>query len=444
MAIATGKVRVELIGLDRGPSNTVVVRIRLVNGGSEPFYPESVLDWPAADGVHAAEPSTTQARGITLVDTAGGKRYFPLIGAGGGCLCSETLNSIVQPGGSAEFYAVVPAPPPEVKRISVSVPQTRVFPDVPIGEGPVRPPGGTDPAGAGRPKILPLISTAEGGDRAVDDGDATRSVRLSSDVLFAVDRADLSAKAQAVLADVARQIDRAAGATVRIDGHTDDTGDDAINDPLSLRRAESVQRALAALVSRQGVDYRSAGHGSKEPIAGNTSDEGRRRNRRVTVTFSKPPAARPDGGSRPGAPTNPMSPPRPKAPEVRSLKLGVTELRRSPSGLVNLVWKLTNTGGEQFSSTTQFTIPVTKVFYYGGASDGTMGVTLYDEATGMRYYTLRDTQNRCVCNQPVGRDYRVLPGGTMTHANAYRLPPEVTDITVEFPGYEPTRNVPVS
>ncbi|MEO3823327.1 hypothetical protein [Actinomadura sp. B10D3] len=326
---------------------------------------------------------------ITLVDTVGGKRYFPLIGAGGECLCSDTLNSIVQPGRSAEFYAVVPAPPPEVKRISVSVPQTRVFPDVPIGEGPVRPPGGTDPAGAGRPKILPLISTAEGGDRAVDDGDGTRSVRLSSDVLFAVDRADLSAKAPAVLADVARQIDRAAGATVRIDGHTDDTGDDAIN-------------------------------------------------------FSQPPVARPDGGSRPAARTNPVSPPRPEAPEVRSLKLDVTELRRSPPGLVNLVWKLTNTDGEPFTSTTRFTLPVTKVFYYGGASDGTMGVTLYDEATGMRYYTLRDTQNRCVCNQPTGRDYRVLPGGTITHANAYRLPPEVTNITVEFPGYEPTRSVPVS
>jgi outer membrane protein OmpA-like peptidoglycan-associated protein len=444
MAIATGKVKVELTGLDRGPSDTVLVRLRLINGDKEPFYPQSALDWPAADGVHAAEPSSFEARGITLVDTVGNKRYFPLTGADGRCLCSDAVNTTIEPGRSADFHAVLPAPPDDVERISVSVPLTRVFPEVPIGAGPARPPAGADPAGARPPKILPLISTVEGGDRSVDEGDATQSVRLSSDVLFAVDKADLSAKARSILAGVAKQIDQAAGPTVRIDGHTDDTGDDAINDPLSLRRAQSVQRALTAMVTRQGVDYRSAGHGSKEPIAGNTSDEGRRRNRRVTVTFARPPAPRPDDGTQPGSRTEPVGAAEPKAPEARSLELDVTELQRSPSGLVNLVWKLTNTGSEQFSGTTQFTMPVTNVFYYGGASDGTMGVTLHDESTGLRYYTLRDTQNRCLCNQPAGRDYRILPGGTMTHANAYKLPPEVKNITVEFPGYEPIRNVPVN
>jgi outer membrane protein OmpA-like peptidoglycan-associated protein len=444
MAVQKGKVRAELIALDRGPANSVLVRLRLVNEEAEAFSPTYTLDWPAADGVHPAEPTRPKATGITLVDPVANKRYFPLTGADGGCLCSDTLNTTIEPGGSAEFYAVLPAPPANVSRIAVSVPLTQVFPDVPIGAGPARPPAGADPAGARPPTILPLVSTVEGGDQAVDEGDANQSIRLSSDVLFALNKADITAKAESILTDVAKRIDRSADATVQIDGHTDDTGNDAINDPLSLRRAQAVQRVLGRLITRSGVGYQSAGHGSKEPVAANSSDAGRQRNRRVTVTFARPAPAPAGPGPAPAAPGRPVGAARPTAAEVRSLNLDVTELRRSPTGLVNLVWKLTNNGGEQFDSTTQFTTPVTNVFYFGGYSGGTMGVTLYDEATGRRYYTLRDTQNRCLCvGLGGGGDYRIMPGGAMTHANSYKLPPEVKSVTVEFPGYEPLRGAAV-
>ena len=65
-----------------------------------------------------------------------------------------------------------------------------------------------------------------------------------------------------------------------IQGHCDNTGSDKVNDPLSQQRAEAI---MAALVSN-GIDagrLSAVGKGAHEPIAGNDTDEGRAKNRRV-------------------------------------------------------------------------------------------------------------------------------------------------------------------
>ena len=120
-----------------------------------------------------------------------------------------------------------------------------------------------------------------------DNGD--RSFRLASDVLFEFDRSDLTPRAREELANIARKLtdDPAVGVVtgVEVVGHTDDVGDTAYNDRLSLARAESVRAELTAALG-PGVTVGASGRGESEPIAENTTDEGRALNRRVEIVAS--------------------------------------------------------------------------------------------------------------------------------------------------------------
>jgi outer membrane protein OmpA-like peptidoglycan-associated protein len=69
---------------------------------------------------------------------------------------------------------------------------------------------------------------------------------------------------------------------IKASGHTDSTGSDAINNPLSQRRADSVRQYLATQkVSANRIQ--AIGYGSRYPIASNATEEGRQANRRVEL-----------------------------------------------------------------------------------------------------------------------------------------------------------------
>ncbi|MBI5269912.1 MAG: OmpA family protein [Burkholderiales bacterium] len=105
-------------------------------------------------------------------------------------------------------------------------------------------------------------------------------VNVPSDVSFDTGRADIRPELRPVLDQFAQGLD--ASMHVRVVGHTDSTGSDAVNDPLSVARARSVQEYLSARgVSAQRVEI--SGVGSRQPIADNGSAEGRARNRRVEI-----------------------------------------------------------------------------------------------------------------------------------------------------------------
>jgi outer membrane protein OmpA-like peptidoglycan-associated protein len=73
---------------------------------------------------------------------------------------------------------------------------------------------------------------------------------------------------------------------VRIVGHTDSTGSDAINNPLSVNRAQSARDYLVARgvnSSRISID----GRGSREPVADNGTESGRARNRRIDIFLAE-------------------------------------------------------------------------------------------------------------------------------------------------------------
>ncbi len=110
-------------------------------------------------------------------------------------------------------------------------------------------------------------------------------VNVPSDFSFDVGRSAIKPQMRPVLDQFAAGLDP--NMRVRIVGHTDSTGNDAINNPLSLDRAHSVRDYLAARgVAPTRVD--TDGRGSREPVADNGSESGRAQNRRVEIFLREP------------------------------------------------------------------------------------------------------------------------------------------------------------
>ena len=105
-------------------------------------------------------------------------------------------------------------------------------------------------------------------------------------VTFASNSAMIQPQFQAALNDVARVLREDGTANqlaIVVHGHTDNTGSDAINNPLSQNRANSVKNYL----SSQGIAssrITARGYGSTSPVADNSTAAGREQNRRVEIT----------------------------------------------------------------------------------------------------------------------------------------------------------------
>lgn len=113
-------------------------------------------------------------------------------------------------------------------------------------------------------------------------------LNIPSDISFAVGRSDIQPNFAPVLDQFAAGLRNNPNTDVRIVGHTDNTGSDAINNPLSVDRAASTRSYLAA----RGVDGRRIaidGMGERYPIATNESADGRARNRRVEIFVGERP-----------------------------------------------------------------------------------------------------------------------------------------------------------
>lgn len=113
-------------------------------------------------------------------------------------------------------------------------------------------------------------------------------VNIPNDISFASGSAAIKPELRSVLEAFADGLSRdSAGMHVRIVGHTDSNGSDAINNPLSRERAESVKDFL----SDRGVAasrIETSGRGEREPIASNETAEGRAKNRRVEIFLRDP------------------------------------------------------------------------------------------------------------------------------------------------------------
>ena len=113
---------------------------------------------------------------------------------------------------------------------------------------------------------------------------------IPSDISFAVGRADIQPNFRAILDTFANGLVTNPNTNVTIIGHTDSTGSDAVNNPLSLNRAASVRdylRTRKVAISRIEID----GRGSREPLVDNDTVANKARNRRVEIFVAEPATA---------------------------------------------------------------------------------------------------------------------------------------------------------
>lgn len=108
---------------------------------------------------------------------------------------------------------------------------------------------------------------------------------LPGNVTFVTGSSDIRSDFYSVLNDVARVVAEYDQTRLTISGHTDSTGGDKINQPLSERRADAVAMYLRTQrVANSRIS--SAGFGSRYPVASNDTPVGREQNRRVEVQIT--------------------------------------------------------------------------------------------------------------------------------------------------------------
>ncbi len=130
-------------------------------------------------------------------------------------------------------------------------------------------------------------ATAGTGVSVSQTADNQLKLDIPSDVSFDTNRYDIKSNLRPILDRFATTLNQNPVTKVTIIGHTDSTGTDAINNPLSVNRAAATRDYLVARgvsSSRIAID----GRGSREPIADNNTYDGRAKNRRVEIYVAEP------------------------------------------------------------------------------------------------------------------------------------------------------------
>ncbi|MFJ2129553.1 OmpA family protein [Streptomyces sp. NPDC098085] len=182
-------------------------------------------------------------------------------------------------GASSALADDGPSVPPGTE--ATSVPPVKLDPNDPDLK---MPEGGTLAPG----KVLDIIQVVEdeGGDERREDSNADIKFALQAEVLFGKDSAKLSSAANSRIAAIAAEIKKQKAIKVRVFGFTDNLGTSAHGDVLSKQRANAVQSVLVKELGST-VTFDIRGYGEQYPIADNSTEEGRKKNRRVEVSFPR-------------------------------------------------------------------------------------------------------------------------------------------------------------
>ncbi|WTS36651.1 OmpA family protein [Streptomyces sp. NBC_00111] len=146
------------------------------------------------------------------------------------------------------------------------------------------PEGGTLAPG----KVLDIVQVVEdlGGEERREDSNADIKFALQAEVLFGKDSAKLSSAANSRIVAIADEIEKQNATKVRVFGFTDNLGSSAHGDVLSKQRADAVNAVLSKQLD-PSITFEIRGYGEQYPIADNATEEGRKKNRRVEVSFPR-------------------------------------------------------------------------------------------------------------------------------------------------------------
>jgi outer membrane protein OmpA-like peptidoglycan-associated protein len=141
-------------------------------------------------------------------------------------------------------------------------------------------------------------ATAGTGVAVTQTPDNRLKLDIPSDISFDVGRADIKPNLRSVLDTFANGLVSNPAATVNIIGHTDASGSDAVNNPLSFNRAVAARDYLVArgvASTRFAVD----GRGSREPLVANDTAANKAKNRRVEIFVAEPAQAQAPAPAKP-------------------------------------------------------------------------------------------------------------------------------------------------
>ncbi|MFI8948778.1 OmpA family protein [Streptomyces sp. NPDC053750] len=146
-----------------------------------------------------------------------------------------------------------------------------------------------DGATLAQAKVLDIKSVVEeqSGDERREDTNTSVTLALQAEVLFGKDSSKLGAEAKSRIAGIAEEIKAQNATRIRVFGFTDDLGSSAHGDVLSKQRANAVHAVLSQNLNDAGITYEVRGYGEQYPIADNSTEAGRKKNRRVEVTFPR-------------------------------------------------------------------------------------------------------------------------------------------------------------
>jgi len=129
-------------------------------------------------------------------------------------------------------------------------------------------------------------ATAGTGVAVTRTADNQLKLNIPNDISFDSGRTEIKPNLKPILTQFAQGLGNQSNTAIRIIGHTDNTGSNAINNPLSVNRAASARDYLASHgvnPSRIQID----GRGSSEPVADNSGEQGRAQNRRIEIYLAE-------------------------------------------------------------------------------------------------------------------------------------------------------------